>query len=137
VKAVSSRAKEWERFKQELGNGDFEAGVQAVEAAVVALREQYGSELLSIMLFGSLARGSKRYDDIDLLIVTANETGPAGEVTRSLAKSIFGPLFLDYGQLFSFLLYSQAQLKALRSFLPLFDEIAQEGIVLYGRDPFA
>ena len=97
-------SEEWQGFKQKLGNGDFEAGVRAIEAAVAAMKEQYGSELLSVVLFGSLARGSKRYDDIDLLIVTADEIGPASEVTRSLAKGIFGPLFLDYGQLFSFLL---------------------------------
>jgi len=41
------------------------------------------------------------------------------------------------GQLFSFLLYSRAQLEGLRSLSPLFDQIAREGIVLYGQDPFA
>jgi len=138
VKSMGQRiARTWERFKQGLGDGDFEAAIEAIEAAVMALKEHYGSELLSVMLFGSLARGNKGYDDIDLLIVIANERGPAGELTRNLAQSVFGPLFLDTGQLFSFLLYSETQLKALKGFLPLFDEIREDRIVLHGSDPFA
>lgn len=37
-----ARTKDRERFKQGLGNGDFETGKQAIRAAVVALKEQYG-----------------------------------------------------------------------------------------------
>ncbi len=128
---------EWQAFKQRLGNGDFAAGVQAVEAALAQFQERCGSALFSLVLFGSFARGSRQYDDIELLIVTQDSLGPVDRVTQVLAEEIFGPLFLDYGQLFSFLVYSRAQVKELKILSPLFDEIARDGILLYGQNPFA
>ena len=43
---------------------------EALDAYVVALRRRYGDDLVSVVLFGSLARGeAKPESDIDVLIV--------------------------------------------------------------------
>ena len=127
----------WAHFKRTVGDGDFESALCAVDEALASLRKKYGPALVSVILFGSLARKSRIYDDIDLLLVTDESWGSAHEVTKELSQEIFGPLFWEHGELFSFLVYSQAQFKELRGQLPLLDEVERDGVLLYGRDLFA
>ncbi|MGA9349442.1 MAG: nucleotidyltransferase domain-containing protein [Anaerolineae bacterium] len=126
----------WAKFKTEIGNGDFQAGVRAIDEAIKLLHDEYGQEILSIVLFGSFARKDRGYDDIDLFLVINQAQGSVHEVTRELAKRVFGRLFLDYGQLFSFIVYNKAQFQRLKDFLPLFDEVRRDGVLLYGEDLF-
>lgn len=65
----------WADFKRTIGDGAFESALRAVDEALAALRKKYGPALLSVMLFGSLARKSRIYDDIDLLLVTDESLG--------------------------------------------------------------
>ena len=127
----------WVKFRTEIGDGDFQAGVRAIDEAIKLLQDEYGQEILSITLFGSFARKDRGYDDIDLLLVTDQDQGSVHEVTRELAQKVFGCLFLDYGQLFSFIVYNKAQFQRLKDFLPFFDEVRRDGILLYGEDLFA
>jgi len=126
----------WAKFKAEIGNGDFQAGVRAIDEALKLLHDEYGQEILSIVLFGSFARKDRGYDDIDLFLVTNRAQGSVHEITRELAKKVFGRLFLDYGQLFSFIVYNKAQFQRLRDVLPLFDEVRKDGVLIYGEDLF-
>ena len=126
----------WAKFKTEIGNSDFQAGVRAIDEALKFLHDEYGQEMLSIVLFGSFARKDRGYDDIDLLLVTNSSQGSVHEVTRELAEKVFGRLFLDYGQLFSFIVYNKAQFQRLKYFLPLFDEVRRDRVLLYGEDLF-
>jgi len=112
-------------------------GQRALDTAITRLKERYNGGILSVVLFGSFARGKRDYDDIDLLIVTANSLASVHDMTRKLAEEVFGPLFWEYGALFSPLVYDESQFDRLRDFLPLFQEIKNEGILLYGRDIFA
>jgi predicted nucleotidyltransferase len=89
------------------------------------------------VLFGSLARRRPSYDDIDLLIIIKWVPGTLSEITRRLAEEVFGPLFLEYGELFSPIVYTDGQFVQLQDRLPLLDEIRREGVLLYGQDPFA
>jgi predicted nucleotidyltransferase len=131
------RRNKWVDFKRTIGNGDFESALYAVDEALASLRKKYGPVLLSVMLFGSLARKSRVYDDIDLLLVTHENLGSSHQVTRELSQEIFGHLFWEHGELFSFLVYSKAQFEQLRGHLPLLDEVEREGVLLYGHDLFA
>jgi len=133
---MSSNHDGWAKFKTEIGNGDFQAGVCAIDEAIELLQEEYGQEILSIVLFDSFARKDRGYDDIDLLLVTNLGQGSVHAVTRELAKKVFGHLLLDYGQLFSFIVYNKAQIQRLKDFVPLFDEVRRDGVLLYGEDLF-
>jgi len=112
-------------------------GWRALDVAIARLREQYDGGIVSVILFGSFARGNPDYEDIDLLIVTDVPAAPTHETTRELAERIFGSLFWEYGELVSFLVYDHSQFQRLRNSLPLFQEIKDEGILLYGKDVFA
>ena len=76
----------WAKFKTETGDGDFQAGVRAIDEALKLLRDEYGQEMLSIVLFGSFARKDQRYDDIDLLLVTNQDRGSVYALHRSRPK---------------------------------------------------
>jgi len=127
----------WSSFKTETGNGRFRDAFRAIEAAIHRLQAEGNGVILSVVLFGSLARRHPTYDDIDLFIVVEPGSGSMSEITRRLAHSIFGPLFLEYHQLFSHIVYTPYQLTQLRDILPLLDEIECDGVLLYGQDPFA
>ena len=127
----------WNSFKASEAGGRFQIAFQAVTAAVQQLTEQQDGNIISLVLFGSLARWRPSYDDIDLLIVTRSLSSSTSEVTRRFAEEVFGPLFLEYGELFSFVVYTQEQIARLWGQLPLLDEIQREGVLLHGRDPFA
>jgi len=126
----------WEAFKQAPGSDRLAAGIQAVEAAVAALKEGFDPRFEAVILFGSFARGEAAYDDIDLLIVADDSLGPSHRLTRRLAEEAFGPPFLSCGELFSALVYTRSRFDGLESALPLFEQIEREGILLHGRDPF-
>jgi predicted nucleotidyltransferase len=54
---------------------------QLTECIAVAARQVYGDRLVSVVLYGSVARGTMRHDsDIDLLIVARDL--PAGRLNR-------------------------------------------------------
>lgn len=127
----------WGLFKAQTGDGRFQIAFQAIEAAVRQLTARQDGDVTSVVLFGSLARRRPTNDDIDLLIVTEPVSGSLSEVTRQFAEEVFGPLFLKFGQLFSFIVYTQEQLAQLRDVLPLLGEIQRQGVLLYGKDPFA
>ena len=126
----------WRSFKVEAGNGRFQDAFRAIEAAIRRLKAEESGTILSVVLFGSLARRRSTYDDIDLLVVVEPGSGSTSEGTRRLAEAIFGPLFLEYSQLFSHIVYTPYQLAQLRDILPLMDEIKRDGVLLYGQDPF-
>jgi len=129
----------WRSFKARTGDSRFQTAFEAIDAAMKQLtaRQAPCGAVTAVVLFGSLARRRSTYDDIDLLIVTEPGPVPVSNVTRRLAQEIFGPLFLEYGQLFSFVVYTQHQVAQLRDSVPLLDEIEREGVLLYGQDPFA
>jgi predicted nucleotidyltransferase len=98
--------------------------------------EHHNGNIVSVVLFGSLARQRPTYHDIDLLVVTDQAAGSPSEITRRLAEEIFGPLFWEYGELFSPIIYTYEQLARLTGELPLLEAIRREGVLLYGQDPF-
>lgn len=126
----------WSSYKAKTEGGRFERAHRAVAAAVSRLMEHHNGTIISVVLFGSLARRRPGYHDIDLLIVTDETAGSPSELTRRLAEEVFGPLFWEYGELFSPIIYTAGQLAQLKDELPLLETIRREGVLLYGQDPF-
>jgi len=126
----------WTSFKEAArSKPTLQAGIQAVEAALALLHEKFGPDLDSVLLFGSFARGSIYYDDIDLLIITSHPLGTSHEVIQRLSQEIFGPLFLNYGQLFSFQVYGRDQFRRIKDHLLFLPGLIKEAIILYGENP--
>lgn len=100
------------------------------------LNKNFKDEILSVVLFGSLARGEKRIGDIDLLIITNRKLGSAYKVTNLFAKQVFGKLFGKYNVLFSPIIYDYKSFQDLKNTSYLFDNIRREGKVIYGESLF-
>jgi predicted nucleotidyltransferase len=126
----------WSSYKARTEGGRFQTAHRAIAVAISRLSEHHNGNIVSVVLFGSLARRRPTYHDIDLLVVTDQAAGSPAEATRRLAEEVFGPLFWEYGELFSPLIYTAGQLAQLQGELPLLETIRREGVLLYGQDPF-
>ncbi len=126
----------WNSDKAHTEVGRLQAAHRAIAVAISRLSEHHNGNIVSVVLFGSLARRRPTYDDIDLLVVTDEAAGSPSEMTRQLAQEIFGPLFWEYGELFSPIVFTYEQLAKLTGELPLLEAIRREGVLLYGQDPF-
>lgn len=107
-------------------------GKEALTKVLQRLKERFKGEIVSVMMYGSFARESKHFNDIDLLIITNKCFGPRYKTTKMFAKEVFGKVYWDYGIPFSFIVYSREQFEKLKGKLPLLGEIKREGVVLYG-----
>ncbi len=93
------------------------------------------TEILSIVLFGSIARGKGRLDsDMDLLVVTATKEDlkslqPALDNLGELLIRQFGMALSPYAQSLADFRHKHAQ------HLPLIKEILKDGQCLYGKEP--
>ncbi|MBU0599452.1 nucleotidyltransferase domain-containing protein [bacterium] len=105
-----------------------------LEEAKNKLEEDFKGEILSIVLFGSLARGAKKIGDIDLLIITKRRLGSSYKVTKLFAKQVFGNLFGKYNILFSPIIYDYETFKNLKDNSLLFENIRREGRLIYGKN---
>lgn len=108
---------------------------QQVEAAVrKALAEPAESGVVSLVLFGSMARGTAGLgSDLDLLVVIASKERlkalePRVEILRDLLFKRFNIPLAPYIQTLSELRHKHAQK------LPLIGEILKEGRTIYGKD---
>lgn len=100
------------------------------------LNERFKDEILSIVLFGSLARGVEKIGDVDLLIITKRNLGSSYKVTKLFAKQVFAELFGKYNILFSPLIYDYKSFQDLKDTFYLFDDIQREGRLIYGERIF-
>lgn len=101
----------------------------AHNAIVEALAKQYGAE--KIIMFGSHARGTAKYDsDLDLVVIKKTRTPflkRMREVGKLLAKS-------GAGQPADVLVYTPEEFAALsKRWNPFFHRILKEGKIVYGQ----
>jgi len=105
------------------------------------LKENYKEDLLSIILFGSVARGKwNNESDIDLFIIFTNKSSIRTAINNQLTKIIS-----DYerksklknskgDRLFSTIQDISLLLKDLDTFRTIFYDIAMDGIILFDRN---
>lgn len=105
------------------------------------MKEKYHEDLLSIILFGSVARGKwNNESDIDLFIIFTNKSSIKNGLNNQLTKIIS-----DYerksklknskgDRLFSTIQDISLLLKDLHTFRTIFYDIAMDGIILFDRN---
>ncbi len=106
---------------------------KVLDEFVLALKESFSGQLISIILFGSAAEGKLHLtSDVNLLIVLVSfEKGRADELRQPLriaeAAIKLRPMFLLTEEVGS----------AARVFAPKFADILRRRVILFGDDPFA
>lgn len=105
--------------------------MQKLNSIIKQIKQQfqqiYQEELVSLILFGSQARGEAQQDsDIDILVVLKREVNPVTEIKRN--SDLLTELSLEYDVLINCVYTSQKELKADEK--PLIKNINQEGILL-------
>ena len=105
------------------------------------MKENYKEDLLSIILFGSVARGKwNNESDIDLFIIFTNKSSLRTTINNRLTKIISGyerksKLRNSKGdRLFSTIQDISLVLKDLHIFRTVFYDIAMDGIILFDRN---
>ncbi len=108
---------------------------------VKLMKENYKEDLLSIILFGSVARGKwNNESDIDLFIIFTNKSSLRTTINNRLTKIISGyerksKLRNSKGdRLFSTIQDISLVLKDLHIFRTVFYDIAMDGIILFDRN---
>jgi len=100
---------------------------KVVERLWAHLKEQYGSKVLRVILYGSHARGSATPEsDVDLLVVVDDALDP-WEVRRSL-DGVLLDILLEKGCLVSVLVVPQGAYEGYNS--PFMIQVRREGIPL-------
>ncbi len=102
---------------------------------VEALQEQFGEELLFVVLFGSKARGDDDEEsDMDLLVVLKHVSLETRRQVRDLATEIW----LDNGVFLSTRVWDESYWQRLASLSTiLYRNICEDGILLYQQTPIA
>ena len=92
----------------------------------------YGDKLNRIILFGSYARGDNTEEsDIDIMIVLNCDTNEI-KILLSLSRDMECKKSLHHDLLISLLFRDQKHFEDNLDFLPLYQNIAKEGIAVYG-----
>jgi predicted nucleotidyltransferase len=86
---------------------EYQRGLLAVRESIEILKEKFADKIYSVILYGSLARGEKNFDDIDILIITNQPLGSVYKVTNMFVQEVFLSISDKYGMLFSPLVYDK------------------------------
>ena len=104
------------------------------------LKERFNNKIISVILYGSVARGKWSYEsDIDLLLIFSNEISDISELNKTLTNITVGlekKLVLKDGNnnpIYCSLQEYPILLKELNNFRTLFYDIAMDGIILFDR----
>ena len=107
--------------------------VPAISQKVVQIYQKvFGSRLYAVYLFGSYARGDYTDgSDIDYFAVVDEDE----QTIRADKSRIYGDIAdvnLDYDVLVSSIITSKAKYEHSKDFNPLYRNVRQEGVLLYG-----
>lgn len=105
---------------------------RVLDAVKNASKRLYGDKLDRIILFGSYARGDNTEEsDIDIMIVLNCETDDVKKL-RSLTAEMASDISLEQEVFLSILLRDKKHFENNLDFLPFYQNIAREGIMVYG-----
>ncbi|WP_048095658.1 nucleotidyltransferase domain-containing protein [Geoglobus ahangari] len=114
---------------------------ELIERLVDTLKEKYGDRLISVVLFGSVARGEARNDsDIDIIVVVDDLPRSRFERQKEFLEveerleSIFERL-LESGYLVDISPILRTPDEIIR-LPPVLLDVVEDGIILYDRDDF-
>jgi len=125
-----------------MGSGLLEGYRKAAETVKVSLEKTLGERLVSVVLFGSVARGDvSDYSDIDLLIVAKNLPESRFDKVRlfdeaeDLCSDELRAIYESYGvrPCFSPIIKDVEEAGRVS---PLYLDIAEDGVILYDKDDF-
>ena len=92
----------------------------------------YGDKLNKIILYGSYARGDNTEEsDIDIMIILNCDADEVKEL-RSLTSEMASDISLEQGVFLSILLRDKKYFEDNLHFLPFYQNIAREGVAVYG-----
>ncbi len=111
---------------------------KALADLLARLRQQFGSDLLLVVLFGSKARGDYNAEsDLDVLVVLRMDRNAARTI-REQVINIMWEIELDYDIVFSLILKSEEAFAQMQTNgLLLYQNIAAQGIPLWMNLPNA
>ncbi len=99
-----------------------------IEKLVPNLQKIFGSSMTSIILYGSIVRGTQTEDsDVDVAVIVKDYTEEMHEQMIDLTVD----LDLDYGCVLSVLLIEEEQFEEWGNVLPFYVNIKKEGQVLW------
>ena len=110
---------------------------RALDEFVEACKEKFGEGLVSVVLFGSYARGNwKRYSDVDLLVVVRKLPRSVWERDK-LLESVTWDIFLKHGEDLQPILTTESELReAMKACNPIFFGILLGYRVIYDPERF-
>ncbi len=99
-----------------------------IEKLVPNLQKIFGSSMTSVILYGSVVRGTQTEDsDVDVAVIVKDYTEEMHEQMIDLTVN----LDLDYGCVLSVLLIEEEQFEEWGSVLPFYVNMKKEGQVLW------
>ena len=95
---------------------------------VSGLRLIYGENLYSVVLYGSVARGTDTADsDIDIAVIVLSENAEMHEAMIDLNVD----LELEYGKVLSLITIEQDEYNKWNNISPFYKNVKNEGVVLW------
>ena len=123
-------------YVQEIVKPLFEFESEVPDRLESDLKKVFGKDAVSVILFGSYARGDQRRDsDIDVIVVGADET--AKERLKETDFQHSRELATRYGAPISVIAYSLMEAAGLRArSAALYEELRRDGLVVSGLAPY-
>ena len=96
-----------------------------------SLYQVYGSKLKSVILYGSVARGTQTSEsDIDILVLVDGDNSELREYSDKLSD-VSTDIALKYFKVFSIIDVSYKEYMDWKQVSPFYRNISEEGVVLY------
>jgi predicted nucleotidyltransferase len=105
------------------------APTAAISRLSQALRLRYGSGIVGIRVFGSVARGTDTgRSDIDVLVILGSDVGPVDWRAERAVRDIAMTVELEEDVVFDLIVVAEGDLQGLRGHSPFMERVAREGV---------
>lgn len=102
---------------------------EALQELVYGIRSVVGDKLISVILYGSVARGTQSEDsDVDIAIIL---TAKLDDQTENKLSDVIVDMNLKYDKVFSVVDIETAELQQWGKVIPYLKNVQDEGIVLW------
>lgn len=102
-----------------------------LDKLAASLKSVYGNKLKSVILYGSVARGTATPDsDIDIMVLVDSSPEELKKYADKLCD-VSTDFALEYFKVFSIIDICYAEFSQWKHILPFYQNVANEGVVLY------